>query len=243
MSILKHIMILLGLLFLFFPVLFFQTNFVLVNMVFDLPIIILLNLFILILLLQGEIVQYKYSSVFLLTVAALAVFSSFFRMIPLPMGISLAFLLPIASGIMLGPVSGFLVGQLSMFVGGVFLGGLGPWIPYQCFVMGCVGFYAGILFKPNQKHIILVILYAVMANFLYGYWMSLTYWPVAVQNTDVSADWMERVRSYSGFYLSTSFFWDLTGAAGNAIIFSFFFKTACQLLERARSRLTYIKGL
>ena len=109
MKILKHILIVLGLLFLFFPVVFYQSKFILVNMVFDLPIMILLNLFIVILLLQEEVVQYKYSSIFLLTVAALAVFSSFFRMIPLPMGISLAFLLPIASGIMLGPVSGFLV--------------------------------------------------------------------------------------------------------------------------------------
>lgn len=241
MKIFKHIMIVLGLLFMFFPVVFFQSNFILVNMVFDLPIIVLLNLFVLILMLQEEALQYKYVSIFLLTVAALAVFSSFFRMIPLPMGISLAYLLPIASGIMLGPVSGFLIGQLSMFVGGVFLGSLGPWTPYQSFVMGCVGFYAGVLFRPRRKPIFLVILYAVLANFSYGYWMSLTYWPVAVQNTTVSADWLERVKSYSGFYFSTSFFWDLTGAIGNALIFFIFFKTACQLLERASRRLTYNK--
>lgn len=241
MKILKYIIILLGIVFLFFPVVFYQSNFILVNMVFDLPIIILINLFILILMLQEEIIQYKYASILLLTLAALAVFSSFFRMIPLPMGISLAYLLPICSGIMLGPVSGFLIGQLAMFVGGVFLGGLGPWIPYQCFVMGCVGFFAGILFKPNRKPVFLVILYAVLANFSYGYFMSLTYWPVAVQKMAVSSDWVERVQSYSGFYFSTSFFWDLTGAIGNIIIFSLFFSTACQLLSRASQRLTYTK--
>lgn len=239
---LHHTLLIGGLFFLLFPILFFQSEFVFSNYVTDLPVLFLLNLILLIYFIEFEVRKYKYQSIFLLIISAVAVFSSFFRIIPLPVGITLAFLLPIASGIVFGEVIGFITGQLSMLVGGIFLGAFGPWMPYQAFLMGVVGFYAGFFFhRRHDKQInrIAIIAYAVITSFLYGYWMSITSWPVVVKDSSVPADWSGKIKLYNEYYLVTSAFWDMTRAAGNIIIFAIFLKPACDLLERAKIRLTH----
>lgn len=208
-------------------------------MMVDLPILVILNILLLLFMLQEEITCYEYPSIYLLTISALAVFSSFLRMIPLPMGVTLAFLLPVATGTVLGSSSGFLIGQLSMLVGGFFLGGIGPWVPFQCFVMGLVGFISGYIPYSVKKNRIVVILYSVLIAFFYGYLMSISYWPIAVQNTFFSNLILDRLRMYNGFYFTTSFLWDLIRSIGNVFVFLSLFHVSCNLIQRSKSRLTF----
>ena len=51
----------------------------------------------------------------------------------------------IISGVCFGAETGFLVGAVSAFVSNFFFG-QGPWTPWQMFVMGIVGFIAGLIF-------------------------------------------------------------------------------------------------
>ncbi len=230
--------------FLLFPIMLFKSEYVVLNLLTDLPIMVLINVLLLIFFLEGEIRRLRHYSIYLLIIAAVSVFSSFFRIIPLPMGITMAFLLPIASGFIFGPCFGFIIGQLSMLVGGLFLGAFGPWLPYQSFLMGFIGFYSGAIFHrfSSKKHsIIPIILYAVLVSFVYGYWMSIGTWPIVVKTMVVPDLWWEKIRTYNGLYFITSFIWDATRAAGNIVVFMIFFRPICELLERAKNRLTYYR--
>ena len=56
--------------------------------------------------------------------------------------------LVIIAGVGLGGETGFLVGAMSMLVSNIFFG-QGPWTPWQMFVMGMIGFLAGMIFRQN----------------------------------------------------------------------------------------------
>jgi energy-coupling factor transport system substrate-specific component len=232
MNIMIHLAVLSILYFMMFPVLFFQTTYVLPNMLTEIPVMVFLNLILLMYFMENQIRSYRYRSVLLLVIAAVSVLASFLRMIPLPMGITMAFLIPIVSGVVYGSGFGFIVGQLSMLVGGVFLGALGPWTPYQSFLMGVIGFYAGVF---------IIVLYVLIVGMAYGYWMSVSYWALAVQDLVVSEEWMQRLKMYTQFYISTSLIWDLTRSVGNILIFVILYSSCKELLERAKDRLIYYK--
>ena len=231
--------------FLLFPIFYFESQFVLTNLVADLPILVILNLMLLFYFVEYEIRSFKYQSVFLLIMAATAVLASFLRIIPLPMGMTLSFLIPVVSGVVYGERVGFIIGQLSMMIGGVFLGALGPWTPYQTFLMGVVGFYAGFFFhrwkSSGAISWLCIVLYAGLVSFAYGYWMSVSYWAIAVKNLEVPESWLERIHMYNQFYASTSFIWDFTRMVGNCVLFALFYKASYELLERASRRLTHYR--
>lgn len=243
MILLQHISLLAVLTLMMFPILFFQSKYAVTNVVTDLPIMVLINLVLMLSFLEHEIRRNQYRSILLLVIAAISVFSAFFRVIPLPMGITMAFLLPIASGVVFGPTFGFIIGQLSMLVGGVFMGAFGPWMPYQAILMGIVGYYAGFLFhRIGTKYLgIPVVLYAFFVSFIYGYWMSITYWPIAVKGMTVPVTWMGKLETYNGLYAITSMVWDASRAVGNIAVFAIFFVPTYELLLRAKNRLV-LKG-
>ena len=54
----------------------------------------------------------------------------------------------IISGVAFGGETGFLVGAMTMLVSGMFFG-QGPWVPWQMFAAGIIGFLAGILFQKG----------------------------------------------------------------------------------------------
>lgn len=245
MRIVTHTVLLGVLMFLLVPIVFFQSQFILTNLITDLPILVIINLMLLVYFIENEISRYKYQSVFLLTVAVIAVFASFLRMIPLPMGMTLSFLIPIVAGCVYGQGFGLIIGQLSMLIGGVFLGALGPWTPYQSFLMGIIGFYAGFFFHGCKSKKIFwfgIVPYVVLVSFAYGYWMSVTYWSVAVQNLHVPRSWSGRFEMYNQFYASTSLIWDFTRMVGNMILFGMLYRVSRGLLERANQRLIYYKS-
>ncbi len=76
----------------------------------------------------------------------------------------------IISGVCLGAETGFLVGAISAFVSNFFFG-QGPWTPWQMFIMGVVGFVAGIVFykfKLKRNRIILAVFGFLVTVFVYG---------------------------------------------------------------------------
>ena len=62
-------------------------------------------------------------------------------------GFSAMFIVVLVAGNSFGPAFGFLLGAVGTFASGLFIGGLGPWLPFQMVAMGWVGLGAGLLPK------------------------------------------------------------------------------------------------
>lgn len=94
-------------------------------------------------------------------------------------GIETSFFLIVISGFVFRPKFGFAVGSLSMLVSGLLTGGVGPWLPFQMMAAGLVGAGAGLL--PRLKHRWIettsLVVYAVIASYVYGILMTLWNWP------------------------------------------------------------------
>ena len=78
--------------------------------------------------------------------------------------------LTILSGVAFGGESGFLVGAVTMLVSNVMFS-QGPWMPWQMFAMGIIGFLAGVLFRKGLLHRsrgALCIFGALSAIIIYG---------------------------------------------------------------------------
>lgn len=78
--------------------------------------------------------------------------------------------LTIIAGVAFGGESGFFVGAMTMLVSNM-LFSQGPWVPWQMFAMGIIGFLAGVLFQKGflqRKKISLCIFGLIAAIFIYG---------------------------------------------------------------------------
>ncbi len=60
-------------------------------------------------------------------------------------GFSAMFIVVLLAGNSFGPGFGFLLGAVGTFASGLFIGGLGPWLPFQMVAVGWVGLGAGLL--------------------------------------------------------------------------------------------------
>ena len=78
--------------------------------------------------------------------------------------------LVIIAGVAFGGETGFLVGAVSMLVSDIMFSA-GPWIPWQMFAMGIIGFLAGVLFRKGllrRSRVSLCIFGALSAIVIYG---------------------------------------------------------------------------
>lgn len=78
--------------------------------------------------------------------------------------------LVIISGIAFGGETDFLVGSVTMLVSNMMFS-QGPWVPFQMFTMGIIGFLAGILFRKGllrRTRISMCVFGAVSAVVIYG---------------------------------------------------------------------------
>lgn len=83
--------------------------------------------------------------------------------------------LTIITGVAFGGESGFLVGAMTMLVSNM-LFSQGPWVPWQMFAMGIIGFLAGVLFRKGllqRKKKSLCVFGLIAAIFIYGGIMNL----------------------------------------------------------------------
>jgi len=176
----------------------------------------------------------------------LAAVNGALRLIPGPAGFAATFFLPILCGYAYGANFGFLLGALSLFVSALVTGGVGPWLPYQMFAAGWVGLTAGWL--PNLRRrpraeLLALAAFGAAWGFLFGALMNLWFWPyLAVEGVvgwEPGLAVREGLRRYAVFYLTTSLWWDLGRAGGNAVLILLFGRPILRLLRRFQRRFQF----
>ncbi|GAA0470696.1 ECF transporter S component [Alkalibacillus silvisoli] len=133
----------------------------------------------------------------------------------------------IATGIVLGPQSGFVVGVLAAIVSNLFLG-QGPWTPWQMYSWGMIGLVAGLLNNRwLMKNMIGRCIYGFIVGFLFGWVMNLWFVIAVIQEFDWNAIIL---------YYSASFWFDLAHALSNVFFILLFSVTWIKILERFKRK-------
>ncbi len=161
-------------------------------------------------------------------------------------GIETVFFLLILAGRVFGPGFGFVLGATTLFTSALVTAGVGPWLPYQMLAAAWVGGLAGIL--PGRTRlrgrgeIAMLVLFGVVAAFVYGFLMNLTFWPFSLgSNTELSfvagAPVLENLHRFVVFSFGTSALgWDLGRALTNGVAIVLAGPAVLQALRRASRR-------
>lgn len=180
------------------------------------------------------------------TVALIGVLGAAMVVLRLPgfvAGFSAMFIVVLLAGNAFGASFGFVLGATGMFASGLFLGGLGPWLPFQMVAVGWVGMGAGLLPKGRNWPLRLGVLaaYGFVAGFLFGAIMNLWSWPYLAGSADVG--WhpelgaAANLRNYATFYLAYSLTWDVFRALGNVALVLVLGRPLLAALDRAALRM------
>jgi energy-coupling factor transport system substrate-specific component len=160
-------------------------------------------------------------------------------------GFSAMYIVVLVAGNAFGPTFGFLLGAVGTFASGLFVGGLGPWLPFQMVAVGWLGAGAGLLPHPRAWpwRIAALAAYGFVAAFAFGALMNLWFWPFAAGSSDVGwlpeAGALGNLRRYATFYAATSFGWDAAGAVGNAILCIVLGRPLLGAMDRAARRMHF----
>lgn len=156
-------------------------------------------------------------------------------------GIETVFFIVIVAAYVFGSEFGFLLGAASLLVSGILTGGVGPWLPFQMMAAGLVGLGAGLLPKSRRPRSIL-ILYAVLASFVYGGLMTLWNWPF-LAGTDTSISYLPgegfaaNVQRFIAYELFTGgLLWDTGRAITTSVLIWLTAPTLITTLNRAATR-------
>ncbi|MBA2427895.1 MAG: ECF transporter S component [Actinobacteria bacterium] len=160
-------------------------------------------------------------------------------------GYSAMFIVVLTAGSAFGPGFGFVLGAVGTFASGLFVGGLGPWLPFQMVAVGWVGMGAGFLphFRAWPLRLGALALYGFVAAFVFGALMNLWFWPFEAGSSAVG--WAPglgagaNLRRYGTFYLATSVWWDAYGAVGNAVAVSLLGRPVIGAMDRAARRMNF----
>jgi len=132
------------------------------------------------------------------------------------------FIVVLVAGNAFGPGFGFVLGAVGTMASGLFVGGLGPWLPFQMVAVGWMGLGAGLLPRRGRGRIPVLAAYGFIAGFLFGAVMNLWFWPFAAGSSELGweagAGGLENLRRYGTFYMATSGWWDSARAVGNAVM-------------------------
>jgi energy-coupling factor transport system substrate-specific component len=194
---------------------------------------------------QGQTTSAKIIAAMGLLIAATSVLRFIEVAIPGPGGFSPIFIPIIIAGYVFGPRFGFLMGSLTMLVSALLTGGVGPWLPYQMFVVGWVGLTAGLLPRVENSivQIIMLAVFAFIWGLLYGLIMNLYYWPFlssgVTESFEAGFGLRYKLANYGAFYLTTSFVWDLTRAIGNLTLMVALGLPTVRALERFRDKFQF----
>ena len=160
-------------------------------------------------------------------------------------GFSAMFIVVLVAGNAFGPGFGFLLGALGTFASGLFLGGLGPWLPFQMVAVGWMGMGAGMLPRSPgtswRVRIGALAAYGFVAGYLFGAIMNLWVWPFLTTGSTLSWDpdagAATNLRHYLTYYAATSFGWDTFRAVGNAVLVITLGRPLLRSLDRAARRM------
>ena len=158
-------------------------------------------------------------------------------------GFSAMFIVVLVAGNAFGPGFGFLLGALGTFASGLFLGGLGPWLPFQMVAVGWVGMGAGLLPQGRRGGCASARspAYGFVSGYLFGAIMNLWAWPFLTTGSaiswDAGASAATNLRHYLTYYAATSFAWDTFRAVGNAVLVLVLGRPLLGALDRAARRM------
>lgn len=185
------------------------------------------------------------------TVAVLGVLTAINAVLRLPAGPGDApafFFLIILSGYVYGGRFGFLMGALSLLVSALLTGGVGPWMPFQMFVMGWMGLGTALLRPLGRRlspggwaELTLLCAYGYAWGLLFGALMNLWSWPWLTGASGALA-WEpglglgETLRRYWVFYAATSLAWDSLRALANVVLIGALGRVVLKELRRFRVR-------
>jgi energy-coupling factor transport system substrate-specific component len=187
------------------------------------------------------------------TVALLGILGAAMVALRLPgfiLGFTPMFIVVLVAGNAFGPGFGFLLGAVGMFASGLFIGGLGPWLPFEMVAVGWVGAGAGLL--PNgvagtntrarwRVRIGSLAAYGFVAGLAYGAVMDLWEWPFLAGRSavgwDRAASAATNLHHFQTYYLATSLPFDLPRAIGNLVMVVLLGRPLLAALDRAARRM------
>ena len=167
-------------------------------------------------------------------------------------GIELVFFMLVLAGRVFGAGFGFVLGCISMFASALLTAGVGPWLPFQMLCAAWIGMGAGLLPKSvrGKREIAMLVAYAVVISYAFGFLMNLTFWPflVGVESTvtqaniafvagDSAVDNLHRFVVYT--IVTTSAGWDTGRAITNSLAIIVLGPAVLNTLRRAARRASY----
>lgn len=166
------------------------------------------------------------------TVALLGVLTAMIvvlRQVMHGIGASPVFFLVIIVGYLFGAVNGFVVGSTVMLISNFFVGGHGPWTPFQMIAMGMIGLMAGLLPKLKNKKVVLglLIVYGIFAAYFYGLVTNIFFWITFASE--------QSMNTFIGI-TSAGLLQDTARAFGNTLFLFFLGPPIIKILERFRKR-------
>jgi len=159
-------------------------------------------------------------------------------------GLEPSFVVIVLGGRVFGRGFGFVLGAVTLFVGALITGGVGPWLPFQMIAAGWVGFFAGCLPRAGgRREVWLVAGYAAVVSLAYGLVMNLWFWPFASYAPEVSYvagdPLLGNLGRYLLFYLTTSMAWDLGRAGLSSLLVLLAGASLLRALRRAARRAAF----
>lgn len=167
-------------------------------------------------------------------------------------GIELVFFMLVLAGRVFGAGFGFALGCISMFASALLTAGVGPWLPFQMLGAAWIGMGAGLLPRSvrGKREIAMLVAYAVVISYAFGFLMNLTFWPflVGVESTvtqaniafvagDSAVDNLHRFVVYT--IVTTSAGWDTGRAITNSLAIIVLGPAVLNTLRRAARRASY----
>jgi energy-coupling factor transport system substrate-specific component len=159
-------------------------------------------------------------------------------------GLEPSFAVIILGGRVFGRGFGFVLGAVTIFVGALLTGGVGPWLPFQMVAAGWVGFFAGCL-PPGRGRTEIGMLagYAAAVGLVFGLVMNLWFWPFASYGPEVSYvagdPVSENLRRYLVFFVTTSLPWDLGRSVLSLLLIALAGRPLLRALRRSARRAAF----
>jgi energy-coupling factor transport system substrate-specific component len=159
-------------------------------------------------------------------------------------GLEPSFAVIILGGRVFGRGFGFVLGAVTLFVGALITGGVGPWLPFQMVAAGWVGFFAGSLPRAGGRaEVWLVAWYAAVVSLVFGLLMNLWFWPFAAYGPEVSYVAGDTLAANGGryllFYLTTSLAWDIGRGLLSFLLILLAGRSLLRALRRAARRAAF----
>jgi energy-coupling factor transport system substrate-specific component len=159
-------------------------------------------------------------------------------------GLEPSFAVIILGGRVFGRGFGFVLGAVTLFVGALITGGVGPWLPFQMVAAGWVGFFAGCLPPARGRaEVAMVAGYAAVVGLVFGLVMNLWFWPFASYGPEVSYVAGDPVSAnaerYLVFFVTTSLPWDVGRSLLSLLVIGLAGRSLLRALRRAARRAAF----